>query len=186
MIIRKLYRFEAAHIVRNCTTERCSKSIHGHSYIAEIFLESKKLDDGGMVLDFSLLKPYVSEFVDSFDHTMMLWSGDNPIFLDAIKKYSDRYIVMSRNPTAENIAATILTASHNIIKNTTFYNGESKNLKVIKTIVHETATGYAEATIKDMYPLYLEFSPGVVKDWSCDLVSRLRGEECQEPNLLPI
>ncbi len=30
MIIRKKFKFEGAHIVRNCSTDRCKKSIHGH------------------------------------------------------------------------------------------------------------------------------------------------------------
>ncbi|HBO79718.1 MAG TPA: 6-carboxytetrahydropterin synthase QueD, partial [Cupriavidus sp.] len=28
MLIRKLFRFENAHIVRGCSTRRCSHSIH--------------------------------------------------------------------------------------------------------------------------------------------------------------
>ncbi|MBP8064536.1 MAG: 6-carboxytetrahydropterin synthase QueD, partial [Acinetobacter sp.] len=31
MIIRKLFKFENAHVVRNCTSDRCKRSIHGHS-----------------------------------------------------------------------------------------------------------------------------------------------------------
>lgn len=30
MLIRKLFKFENAHIVRGCSTRRCSHSIHGH------------------------------------------------------------------------------------------------------------------------------------------------------------
>ncbi|HCN16273.1 MAG TPA: 6-carboxytetrahydropterin synthase QueD, partial [Moraxellaceae bacterium] len=32
MRIRKLFKFENAHIVRNCSSDRCKYSIHGHSY----------------------------------------------------------------------------------------------------------------------------------------------------------
>ena len=41
MIIRKTYSIEGAHCVRNCTSERCSHSIHGHSAVIEVFLESR-------------------------------------------------------------------------------------------------------------------------------------------------
>ena len=44
MIIRKLFKFEGAHIVRDCSSDRCKFSIHGHSYVVEVFLTSDKLD----------------------------------------------------------------------------------------------------------------------------------------------
>lgn len=46
MIIRKQFKFEGAHIVRNCTSQRCRENIHGHSYIVEVFITSDKLDHG--------------------------------------------------------------------------------------------------------------------------------------------
>ena len=56
MKIRKEFRVESAHIVRNCTSHRCSHSIHGHSAVVEVFLESTLLDNAGMVYDFGLMK----------------------------------------------------------------------------------------------------------------------------------
>ena len=55
MIIRKLFKFEGSHIVRNCTSDRCSHSLHGHSYKVELFLTADHLDNAGMVVDFGLL-----------------------------------------------------------------------------------------------------------------------------------
>ena len=46
MLIRKLFKFENAHIVRGCSTRRCSHSIHGHSYKVELLLEAFALDHG--------------------------------------------------------------------------------------------------------------------------------------------
>ena len=56
MIIRKLFKFENAHIVRGCSSTRCRSSIHGHSYKVELLFESDFLDDGHMVYDFGLMK----------------------------------------------------------------------------------------------------------------------------------
>ena len=67
MVIRKLFRFEAAHIVRDCSTDRCRENIHGHSFIVELFLQSNTLDNAGMVYDFGLLKGTVKSFIDAFD-----------------------------------------------------------------------------------------------------------------------
>lgn len=52
MLIRKLFKFENAHVVRNCTSDRCKRSIHGHSYKVELLLKASKLDHGQMVYDF--------------------------------------------------------------------------------------------------------------------------------------
>ncbi|MEE8588108.1 MAG: 6-carboxytetrahydropterin synthase, partial [Sulfurimonadaceae bacterium] len=56
MIIRKQFKFENAHIVRGCSSQRCRASLHGHSYIIEILFESNFLDNGQMVYDFGLMK----------------------------------------------------------------------------------------------------------------------------------
>ena len=76
MVIRKLFKFEGAHIVRNCSSHRCRENIHGHSYIVEVFITSDKLDRGYMVMDFVLLDK-VKELVDSFDHTYSLWQEES-------------------------------------------------------------------------------------------------------------
>ena len=84
MIIRKLFKFEGSHIVRNCTSERCSQSIHGHSYLVEVFLESTRLDNAGMVMDFGLMSSF-KDIVDMFDHTHLLWDKDDGEYRNFIK-----------------------------------------------------------------------------------------------------
>lgn len=70
MRIRKLFKFEAAHIVRNCSSVRCRQNIHGHSFKVELVLKSGTLDNAGMVMDFGLLKGRVSAFsTHSTTHT---------------------------------------------------------------------------------------------------------------------
>ena len=78
MCIRKLFKFENAHIVRNCSSERCKHSIHGHSYQIELILEAKRLDHGQMVYDFGLLKSSIKDIIDSFDHAICFWNKDDP------------------------------------------------------------------------------------------------------------
>ena len=77
MLIRKQFKFEGAHIVRNCSSQRCRENIHGHSYIVEVFITSDKLDDGYMVMDFCRLDK-VKEFIESFDHSYSLWQNESP------------------------------------------------------------------------------------------------------------
>ena len=87
MIIRKLFKFEGAHIVRNCTSVRCRENIHGHSYIVEVFLTSNKLDDGYMITDFARLAK-IKELIDSFDHSYILWNKEDAEFKNFVYQYN--------------------------------------------------------------------------------------------------
>ncbi len=78
MLIRKLFKFENAHTVRNCTSDRCKRSIDGHSYKVELLLKASKLDHGQMVYDFGLLKGVIKDLYDSFDHAICFWQNDDP------------------------------------------------------------------------------------------------------------
>ena len=86
MIIRKIYDFENAHIVRFCSSKRCKESIHGHSYRCEVLLKSEYLDAAGMVYDFGLMKQYIRMIIDSFDHTTTLYANDEIGYKNDMKK----------------------------------------------------------------------------------------------------
>ena len=91
MIIRKQFKFEGAHIVRNCSSHRCRENVHGHSYIVEVFITSDKLDRGYMVMDFTLLDK-VKELVDSFDHSYSLWDVEDSELKSFVYKYNSRVV----------------------------------------------------------------------------------------------
>ena len=173
MLIRKLFKFENAHIVRNCTTQRCSENIHGHSYKVEVLLESNYLDDGQMVYDFGLTKLYIKELIDSFDHAITLWSKDDSQYLEAMKKYSNRWVELPVSPSAEQFSRVIYLMVERILACTDMQNGE-KEVKLHSIIVHETETGYAQGFKEDahsqlMGTIRLEdivFSAQVQSEWS--------------------
>ncbi len=173
MLIRKLFKFENAHIVRNCTTKRCSENIHGHSYKIEVLLESNYLDNGDMVYDFGLTKLYIKEFIDSFDHGITLWSGDDKEYIKAMQKYSNRWIVLPVSPSAEQFSRVIYLMVERVLECTNMKNGE-REVKLHSIIVHETDTGYAQGFEKDAHsPLMgiikledIRFAPQVIKEWS--------------------
>ena len=150
MIIRKLYKFENAHIVRRCTSRRCSRSIHGHSYKVELFFTAPSLDRGEMVYDFGLTKGMIKDFIDSFDHAITLWSSDNPDYLSDMKKWSERWVELPVNPSAEQFARTFFLLIDRVLKQTDMVNGES-DVTLDSVIVHETETGYAKADRNDAY-----------------------------------
>ena len=173
MIIRKLFKFENAHIVRNCTTVRCSENIHGHSYKVEVLLESNYLDNGHMVYDFGLTKVYIKELIDSFDHAITLWSGDNKEYMADIKKHSNRWVELPVSPSAEQFSRVFFLIVERVLKLTKMQNQE-KDVKLNSIIVHETDTGYAQcfkddAHSKNMGIINLEeiiFSKQVENEWS--------------------
>lgn len=94
MLIRKMFSFEGAHVVRDCSTRRCAFSIHGHSYRVEVLLHADALDRGQMVYDFSLLKGAVRGLIDAFDHTLVYWNADDPDYITACRQHSERWIAL--------------------------------------------------------------------------------------------
>ena len=112
MIIRKMFKFENAHIVRFCSSKRCKTSIHGHSYRAEILLESNFLDNAGMVYDFGLMKRDIGCIIDSFDHCTTIFSGDSAEYKNDLKKHSARWIEIPLNPSAKRRARSEASQRH--------------------------------------------------------------------------
>lgn len=148
MIIRKQFKFEGAHIVRNCSSRQCRENIHGHSYIVEVFITSDKLDNGYMVMDFCRLDK-VKQFIESFDHTYSLWNQEEEEFKAFIYKYNRRVAEIPISPSAEGYALMFFYALDQILKNTDPINGEG-HILLHSVRVHETATGYAEAFREDL------------------------------------
>jgi len=185
MLIRKLFKFENAHIVRDCSTRRCSENIHGHSYKVEVLLESNYLDDGQMVYDFGLTKLYIKELIDSFDHAITLWSKDDQKYIADMKRHSSRWVELPVSPSAEQFSRVIYLIVERILVCTTMVNGE-RDVKLHSIIVHETETGYAQGFKEDahselMGKIALEdilFSEQVQSEWSdSDLWNKLLNNE---------
>jgi len=81
--------FSAAHNLRE-VGGKC-ESLHGHNFLVEVVVESESLDEGGMVIDFRLLKSKTKSVLDKLDHRYL---NELPFFGDT-------------NPSSENLAAFI-------------------------------------------------------------------------------
>ncbi|ERS03114.1 6-carboxy-5,6,7,8-tetrahydropterin synthase [Acinetobacter sp. COS3] len=192
MLIRKLFKFENAHIVRNCTSDRCKRSIHGHSYKVELLLKASKLDHGQMVYDFGLLKGVIKELFDSFDHAICFWQKDDAAYIDACKTFSARWISLPVSPSAEQFSRIFFFLAQQVLNSTSTQNGEG-DVEVYSVIVHETDTGYAQSFQEDidneqMGLLNLEqiiFSEQVQSEWSdTQMYEKLKkGMKFQNPNV---
>lgn len=192
MEITKIFTFEGSHIVRNCTSDRCSHSVHGHSYKVEVTFEANWLDNAQMVYDFGLMKSTIKEFIDSMDHCHIICSNDSEEYIKFFQNHNDRWIMVPFNPSAEMLSIFIMRMVQFIMEHTKTNNGEDPNLIVKNVTVWETATGRAKCSQSDidniwtdLWILQLCFSEGVIRDWSKNL-KKIFFEKAEDPSQLII
>jgi 6-pyruvoyltetrahydropterin/6-carboxytetrahydropterin synthase len=79
-------------------------NLHGHNYRFFFEVEPEdSLDNIGRVVDFSVIKSTLCEWLEeNFDHKMLIW-GNDPI-LESLLKIDPTVVAVPFNPTAENIA----------------------------------------------------------------------------------
>lgn len=84
------------------------RHFHGHNYRIHFDVEAKELDTVGRVLDFSVIKSRLCEWLErTWDHKMLLWAED-PDALLVCDLDPDGVVLLAFNPTAENMAAYLL------------------------------------------------------------------------------
>ena len=156
MIVRKLFKFEAAHRLPK-HIGRC-RGLHGHSYKVEVIIEAinNELKDG-MVEDFSDVKLAVGSFIDLFDHSLIIASHDFIGTDDFLTSLNPRWILTPYDPTAEMMAA------HFFVEAGSRINTERVQVKSVR--VWETETGWAECDSLINVPFhYTEFSRALTGD----------------------
>lgn len=117
------------------------QNLHGHNYVAEIYVTGQEQDEVGRILDFKLLKQKCLGWLDeNWDHTFILWDQDQN-GLDAIRQSEPhRVYELPYNPTAENMAKHLLTeVCPQILSGT--------GATAFKVRLWETAETYAEVTV---------------------------------------
>lgn len=106
------------------------RHLHGHNGLARIVLGGSRLDERGMLIDFTDIKRAVQSWIDdTLDHNMLLCK-DDPL-LPVLQARGERVYVMDDNPTAENIARLI------------FQRAASEGLPVVEVTLWETENCYA-------------------------------------------
>lgn len=159
MIVRKIFSVETGHIVRNCSSDRCKYTHHGHSAKIELFFESDFLDNAGMVMDFGLMKNDIKAFIDMMDHCYLFCSAEDEEFISFHKRHNNRWIELPFIPSAEMLSIFIFRFVDQITRFTVFSNGEREVcLKGVR--YHETDTCYAECNAEDA----MRYTPKVFSD----------------------
>lgn len=192
MLIRKQYRVEMGHIVRNCSSDRCAHSMHGHSAIIEVLLEGSKLDNAGMLYDFGLMKGTIKQFIDFFDHTYVFWDKDDAEYIASIKQFSNRWISLPFNPTAEMLSLMFMNVVNQIISYTTKLNNEPEDLRCVGVIYHETESGYAKCCPEDNYTMWpdtnlnrIVYSDSIMEEYNNSPLSLIMAGCVVNPKLTP-
>lgn len=67
------------------------ENLHGHTFRVQVFVTGRELKKEGFVIDFKLIKNFLSEILSDFDHHNL----------------NDLLIFKNENPTAENISRHI-------------------------------------------------------------------------------
>lgn len=91
------------------------RHLHGHNYRIHFFcrptgmvqqgqnIVRRQLDQVGRVVDFSVIKRLLCEWLEeNFDHRMLIWSNDPD--RAALEAIDETVVIVNFNPTAENIA----------------------------------------------------------------------------------
>lgn len=177
MLIRKLFKYEASHQVFDAYSRRCSHSVHGHSYIVEFIFEGRVPDSAQMVMDFGLVKKYFHPFVDSFDHSHILWNDKrfethNGFFTDN----NERWVSLPYNSTAEMQAKMFYMYGVEALRSLYKQQLVNDSVHMHSVKVHETDTGYAEFRDKDYHSCQfpkvklseIKFSAGIRNEWPVD------------------
>jgi|TARA_R110000824_G_scaffold381763_1_gene574658 6-pyruvoyltetrahydropterin/6-carboxytetrahydropterin synthase len=99
----RYHDFSAGHKVTG-HENKCSH-LHGHNYRIYFTIRSDVgVDDLGRVLDFSAIKSYLCEWLESeWDHRFLIYTSDPDVAV--LQRYfPDDVVVTPFNPTAENMA----------------------------------------------------------------------------------
>jgi len=85
--LRVVTRFAAAHRLA-MVGEKC-ENLHGHNWKIEVYVQGQDLDEGGVLVDFGVIKRHVRELMETLDHK----------FLNELDYFQD-----GTPPSSENIA----------------------------------------------------------------------------------
>ena len=82
------------------------RHVHGHNGRVQIEVAAKKLDQLGMVVDFSEISRSIGKWIDeNLDHVLILWDKD-PL-VSVLKERGEKILIVPENPTAEFLARWI-------------------------------------------------------------------------------
>ena len=102
-------RFAAAHKLA-MVGKQC-ENLHGHNWHVEVYVQGEKLDKGGVLMDFGILKKELKEVINTLDHTFL---NELPIFsnVPASSEHIAMYICkeLDRRMSVDGVKITRVSA----------------------------------------------------------------------------
>lgn len=141
--ITRKFSFDAGH--RIWGHESKCKYLHGHTYTAEVTVMGPALDPLGRVVDFSVLKSVIGNWLErNWDHQMILHEADGLLDLapgsEIWQGRSPFIMPRGMNPTAENLAQVLHDYTQPLLP---------KHIHITNVRVHETPNCFADYTPGD-------------------------------------
>lgn len=142
--ITKEFSFEMAHALMGY--DGPCRNVHGHSYYLFVTVAGTPIGDVkhpklGMVMDFGDLKKIVKRvIVDVFDHALVLNKAMPRASTSSLQKHFAKVILLDYQPTSELMVADFAGRIQKELP---------ANLKLVKVLLRETATAYAEWLAED-------------------------------------
>lgn len=137
--VRKIH-FCSGHRVLNHES-KCANA-HGHNYVLWLYAESDNLDSIGRVIDFSILKERMGNWIEKhWDHTFLIYKLDEKLL--AVKETLQEnkpVFICDFNPTAENMAQYLL----DVISPNLFHDS---GVKITKIELYETENCKVEVSL---------------------------------------
>ena len=87
--LKVVTKFAAAHQL-TMVGAKC-ENMHGHNWKVEVYVTGEKLDEGGVVMDFGVIKNHVADIMSMLDHK----------YLNELEFFEQS------QPSSENIAAFV-------------------------------------------------------------------------------
>lgn len=99
---KRYHDISTGHKVTNHES-KCRK-LHGHNYRIHFTIDAYQLDTIGRVLDFSVIKDLLCEWLEeNWDHKFLIWKED-PIATQLKELDPEGVVLVDWNPTAENMS----------------------------------------------------------------------------------
>jgi len=143
------FDFEAAHRLYNNYEGPC-KTIHGHTYVCTICVNSRHVNSTGMVVDFGRLKEFEQTIKKDMDHSLILCNSDplalkidssQPCFIS----YQKTFVLpkIYTNTTCENFCEYI---GYSLFD---YFNWDS-NIESVDIKIYETRKNSVSCHIENM------------------------------------
>lgn len=137
--VTREFSFEMAHVLRNY--DGPCRNIHGHSYKLFVTLSGTPINDNknpknGMVIDFSIVKQIVNEYIiNKFDHSVVLSNDFESQQTTLLKSMFENTIIVDYQPTCENLVSNFADI---------LANKFPKGTHLYSLKLYETEKSYAE------------------------------------------